>query len=504
MNTTLALSERHIEGAIRWFRLAAQRNFTQGRRLPTVTGACLYIVCRKEKTPRLLIDFADALGHRDVYELGHTYMQLCRVLNQHLPVIEPELFIRRFVGKLEFEEKANQVYNTAVRIVQRMCRDWIQLGRRPSGICGAALMIAARVHGFRRTQQEILQVVRVCEITLRQRLKEFSETPAAQLTASQFAQIDVTGGPECDPPAFKRARTAGDGKKKGRLHQQSPSSLVKEKLDKEGGGQQGQEGRQEGRVDSGLGDDIDQAAEDATIEAAAMEQKLSLLQSMNQPPVPQQPPAFSSAIVPVEIATVAGVKVSSCPEDEELLDDDDDDFEVSAYINTDQEASLKGALWDRIHADYLAEQELRKAVEDGKKTPTPSQRRSRNASEASLSPAEAAVEMLRKRVSTKINYDALNTLFDTSTDVYRPPEASLGSDSSPAAAAGISSSSGSSSRSTVNRSQLPHSKLQQPEDEDDESPPGSPQSTFGLTGLSEADRLALGYRHGEDDDESFY
>ena len=44
---------------------------------------------------------------------------------------------------------------SALRLVQRMKRDWIQTGRRPSGICGAALLIAARVHGFRRTQREV-------------------------------------------------------------------------------------------------------------------------------------------------------------------------------------------------------------------------------------------------------------------------------------------------------------------------------------------------------------
>ena len=31
-----------------------------------------------------------------------------------------------------------------------MKRDWIQTGRRPSGICGAAIYIAAHVHGAAR------------------------------------------------------------------------------------------------------------------------------------------------------------------------------------------------------------------------------------------------------------------------------------------------------------------------------------------------------------------
>jgi transcription factor IIIB subunit 2 len=50
-----------------------------------------------------------------------------------------------------------------------MKQDWIQTGRRPAGICGACLLIAARMHGFRRTQKDILKVVNVCDVTLRKR-----------------------------------------------------------------------------------------------------------------------------------------------------------------------------------------------------------------------------------------------------------------------------------------------------------------------------------------------
>ena len=45
--------------------------------------------------------------------------------------------MRRFASKLEFGDKATDVENTALRLVGRMKRDWIQYGRRPAGICGA-------------------------------------------------------------------------------------------------------------------------------------------------------------------------------------------------------------------------------------------------------------------------------------------------------------------------------------------------------------------------------
>ncbi len=50
-----------MESAHRLFILAVQRNFVQGRKTFVVIAACLYIVCRREKSDHLLIDFSDSL-----------------------------------------------------------------------------------------------------------------------------------------------------------------------------------------------------------------------------------------------------------------------------------------------------------------------------------------------------------------------------------------------------------------------------------------------------------
>jgi transcription factor IIIB 90 kDa subunit len=48
----LNLNGNQIEAAQRLFVLALKRNFTQGRKTHNVIAACLYVVCRKEKTAR--------------------------------------------------------------------------------------------------------------------------------------------------------------------------------------------------------------------------------------------------------------------------------------------------------------------------------------------------------------------------------------------------------------------------------------------------------------------
>ncbi|CDQ56145.1 unnamed protein product [Oncorhynchus mykiss] len=112
----------------------------------------------------------------------------------------PCLYIPCFAHMLEFGEKNHEVSMTALRQLQRMKRDLIHTGRRPSGLCGAALLVAARMHKFRRTIKEIISVVKVCEATLRKRLNEFEDMPNSQLTIEEFIKVDLDQ--ECDPPSF--------------------------------------------------------------------------------------------------------------------------------------------------------------------------------------------------------------------------------------------------------------------------------------------------------------
>ena len=121
--------------------------------------------------------------------------------------MDPCLYVMRFAHKLEFGDKTHEVSMTALRLVSRMKKDWIHFGRRPSGLCGAALLIASRLHEFCRTVTDVIKVVKVHESTLRKRLTEFGETSASQLTLDEFMNVDLDAmTEEMDPPSFKAAR----------------------------------------------------------------------------------------------------------------------------------------------------------------------------------------------------------------------------------------------------------------------------------------------------------
>jgi transcription factor IIIB subunit 2 len=78
----------------------------------------------------MLIDFSDVL-HASVYALGVTFMKLVRLLEiprDQIPMVDPSLYMARFAAQLEFGDKTHSVTTDALRLVQRMKRDWIHYG----------------------------------------------------------------------------------------------------------------------------------------------------------------------------------------------------------------------------------------------------------------------------------------------------------------------------------------------------------------------------------------
>ncbi|KAH6772247.1 hypothetical protein C2S51_010651 [Perilla frutescens var. frutescens] len=171
--------------ALGLYKIALGNDWTKGRRKELVLAACLYIMCRKNEKPYLLIDFSEHL-RTNVYVVGAVFLQLCKLLHlQEDPVVvkllDPSLFIHRFADRV-FRERNQSVSNTALRIVASMKRDWMQTGRKPSGLCGAALYISALIHGLNCSKSQIIKAVHICEATLTKRLIEFENTESGGLT----------------------------------------------------------------------------------------------------------------------------------------------------------------------------------------------------------------------------------------------------------------------------------------------------------------------------------
>ncbi|XP_066200779.1 transcription factor IIIB 90 kDa subunit isoform X2 [Saccopteryx leptura] len=451
LGSQLQLNQHCLDTAFNFFKMAVSKHLTRGRKMAHVIAACLYLVCRTEGTPHMLLDLSDLL-QVNVYVLGKTFLLLARELCINAPAIDPCLYIPRFAHLLEFGEKNHEVSMTALRLLQRMKRDWMHTGRRPSGLCGAALLVAARMHDFRRTVKEVISVVKVCESTLRKRLTEFEDTPTSQLTVDEFMKIDLEE--ECDPPSY----TAGQRKLRMKQLEQVLSKKLEEvegeissyqdtietELENSRPKAKGalanlaRDGSTEDSTASLFGEED---AEDEELEAAASHLNKDFYQELLGGGLPEssgavgspdgsgRPPALESLLGPLPTAASLGISdsirecISSQSQEPNTSGDGEldlsgiDDLEIDRYILNEAEARVKAELWMRENAEYLQEQrekEARIAKEKELgiyKEQKPKKSCKRKEPIHASTAGEAIERMLeQKRISSKINYSVLRDL----------------------------------------------------------------------------------------------
>ena len=133
MAAALRISNSAIEAAQKIFVAALGQAFVHGRRTKHVLAACLYVACRREKSAHMLIDFSEHIA-TNLFVVGNTVLKLVRALNLRMPLVDPSMYMHRFANQLELGQQAHQVSMMALKLMAHMRRDWMIVGRRPSGI----------------------------------------------------------------------------------------------------------------------------------------------------------------------------------------------------------------------------------------------------------------------------------------------------------------------------------------------------------------------------------
>ena len=445
----LKIPDYIAEAAGEWFRLALTLNFVQGRRSNNVLATCLYVACRKERTHHMLIDFSSRL-QISVYSLGATFLKMVKALHiTSLPLADPSLFIQHFVEKLDFKDKATKVAKDAVKLAHRMAADRIHEGRRPAGIAGACVLLAARMNNFRRSHAEIVAVSHVGEETLQRRLNEFKKTKAGTLSVKSFREVENLES--SNPPSFEKNR-AMELKISKKLQQQQKDnfedlSKMTEEEKQSVFGKLSKEEAQKQLLMNTILSDITITTENLNdqMDRILKMKKSSLENSLYKTPY-ELALANGSEQDPSKIWNINKPKnlVANLPKTDDILQnvssevelnsDDDDEIVLESKL-TEEEVAIKERIWTGLNHDYLVEQEKKRLKQEADEltgnTSKSSSGNRRKRNKSSL-PAELRKELgdidldedgtprsaadsakmyiSKTSVSKKINYDSLKGL----------------------------------------------------------------------------------------------
>lgn len=192
----LDISDETVEGALGIYKVALNMNAISGTR-PSVLCACLYAACRRERTSHVIYDFSSGCNE-DPHAILTQMKLICHATHTEVPVVDPSCYVQRFAEEMNLGDKTAEVIVCALKVLRAMQDDWISCGRRPMGVCAAALLVACYVFGIPYTPEQVCGMVRLTSNTITRRLNEFAATPTAALESID----DYQPSNQTLPPAF--------------------------------------------------------------------------------------------------------------------------------------------------------------------------------------------------------------------------------------------------------------------------------------------------------------
>jgi transcription initiation factor TFIIB len=168
----LGLPEQSVEDALGIFRRVRDHRLVKNHGFVPTLGAALFASCKASKVPVTAAELATAIGVEKTQMLKAlakiTPIAIPAALNQS-SVVLPEVFVEKIVDRLHLEPL---VARLARAILQKAHNEGVVLGAAPSGIAGAAVYLAAKAVGDRRTQVEVAGAAGCAEITIRLRVAD--------------------------------------------------------------------------------------------------------------------------------------------------------------------------------------------------------------------------------------------------------------------------------------------------------------------------------------------
>ena len=149
------------------YRKALDAGLVRGRSIASIVSGSLYAACRLTGTPRNLRDVAKAslVRRKDV---ARSYRLIVNELDFRAPAPDPLVYLSKISRRADVP---GSVQAEAVRLLKEAKRKKVHTGKDPVGLAAAALYLASRQVGQKRTQKDFAEAAGVTEVTVRNRYK---------------------------------------------------------------------------------------------------------------------------------------------------------------------------------------------------------------------------------------------------------------------------------------------------------------------------------------------
>lgn len=171
VRTKLSLSETMVEKAAYIYRKAYEKKLVRGRSISSLLGACVYLACRELDAPVTLKDITAAsnVKRRDV---SRSYRLLLTELDIKVPLVDPTKCVAKIANRAQLSEK---IRRQAISLMRDVAGTRVQVGKAPMCFAATVLYIACRKNSAGITQRTIAEAAGVTEVSIRNRVREFTK-----------------------------------------------------------------------------------------------------------------------------------------------------------------------------------------------------------------------------------------------------------------------------------------------------------------------------------------
>jgi len=159
------------ERASQFYRDASESDLIQGRSIEAIVAACVYASCRCGGYTRTIEEIAER-AKCDQQAMTNGYQVLNRELGVEALVMTPKSLLPRIASLVGVSDG---VRHRALELATFATECGIANGRKPSGVAGACLYLAATESETSVTQNEVADAAGTSPVTLRKRYTELQD-----------------------------------------------------------------------------------------------------------------------------------------------------------------------------------------------------------------------------------------------------------------------------------------------------------------------------------------
>ena len=170
ISSNLSLPDYVKQAAVKLYKQIYKQKMLKGRSIHAMVAACVYYVCRELKINRTLHEILDETSSNAKTVKGCINI-IFNKLHLKKSIIDPISLIPKYTTKLGLNA---DIEKASIKILKSFMKMNYSCGKDPVGLCAGAIYLACKLKKVKLSQREIAEITGTSEVTIRSRVKEFS------------------------------------------------------------------------------------------------------------------------------------------------------------------------------------------------------------------------------------------------------------------------------------------------------------------------------------------